>query len=106
MRSQVKRDPIEQVWWWRRQRRRWPAPPPPRLGSGAHGAPGSGGRGAHLTIPLARPAPGEPGPGEDEARQQQRRQVEQRDGRRDDRRADAWLAEQVGGQFLLPQERV
>src|SRR6516162_5535904 len=103
MRKSVARLPR---WWWRRQRRRWPAPPPPRFGSGAHGAPGSGGRGAHLTIPLAGPAAGEPGPGEDEARQQQRRQVEQGDGGRDDGRAAAGLAEQVGGQFLLPQERV
>src|SRR6185437_13937351 len=76
------------------------------LGSGAHGTPGSGGRGAHLTIPLAGPAAGEPGPEQDQGGQQQRRQVEQGNRGRDDGRAAAGRPEQVDGQLLLPQERV
>src|SRR6476620_2838471 len=67
---------------------------------------GSGGRGGHLTIPLAGPAAGEPGPGENQGRQQQRREVEQGNRRRDDGRAAAGLPEQVDGQLLLPEERV
>src|SRR5690242_20596558 len=44
---------------------------------------GSGGRGGHLTIPLADPAAGEPGPEQDQGRQQQRREIEQGNRRRD-----------------------
>ena len=96
-------------WWWRRQRRRWPAPPPPRSWVlGAHGAPRSrGGGGAHPTRSPGGPAPGEPGSGDDHARQDQRRRVEQGDrGRDDGRGAAVGRAEQVTGQFLLPQDGV